>query len=366
MPLVEKRKRILVICPHPEGYVPGQRLKYEQYFNTWRENGYDVVVLSFMSVAMQNIVYKKGHLFEKIVGTLSGYWNRITGIFQIRDFDIVYIFLWVTPFGLPFFEWIYCKIARKMVYDIDDLVFLKNIKHENKILSSIKGKAKPIFLMKRANHVITCTPYLDEIAKKYNSNTTDISSTINTDTYIPVNKYNNNKTILLGWSGSHTTSRYLYLLAPVFKQLKDKVNFKLLVIGDREFHLDNIDIEAYAWSADKEIELLQRIDIGLYPLPLDEEWVKGKSGLKALQYMALGIPTIATDVGCNDRVISTGADGFLVKNEEEWVSVILTLIENPQERERVGNNARKKVEHLFSLNANKDTYLTILNTVAKN
>ncbi|MEI9806555.1 MAG: glycosyltransferase [Bacteroidota bacterium] len=90
------------------------------------------------------------------------------------------------------------------------------------------------------------------------------------------------------------------------KELKKEFEFKLLVMGDAGFSLEGINVEAHAWTEAKEIETLQRMDIGLYPLPLDEEWVYGKSGLKALQYMALGLPVIATAIGANFRVIKEG------------------------------------------------------------
>jgi glycosyltransferase involved in cell wall biosynthesis len=211
--------------------------------------------------------------------------------------------------------------------------------------------------------VITCTPYLDNVAKKYNTNTTDISSTINTDTYIPVNSYQNNHCLVLGWSGSHSTVQYLYLLKDVLIALRKQIEFKLLVVGDENFKIDGIETEAHNWTEAAEVPLLQRIDIGLYPLPLNEEWVLGKSGLKALQYMALGIPTIATNVGCNDRVIENNISGYLVNNNEQWLEKLHELMINPGLRKRIGLNARNRVEQKFSIKANAAKYLNIINSV---
>lgn len=364
MPLVEKRKRILVICPHPEGYVPGQRLKYEQYFESWRQNGYDITVSPFMSEKMQQIVYKKGHFIDKVLGTIDGYRRRFMDLFRIGKYDVAYIFLSVTPFGPPFAEWVFTKLAKKVIYDIDDLVFLKNVKHENRLLAALKGKRKPFFMMKKADHVISCTPYLDSIARQYNQHTTDISSTINTDTYIPVNTYSNDHVPVLGWSGSHSTIRYLYLLKDVLLELRKKTNFRLLVIGNEDFNIPGIECEAHAWSADTEIPLLQQIDIGLYPLPADDPWILGKSGLKALQYMGLGIPTVATRAGCNDRVIEDGINGFLVSTEQQWVEQLFNLISDTALRRTIGTNARKRVEEYYSIKANAPTYLNIIRSVA--
>lgn len=365
MQLERKNKRILVICPHPEGYVPGQRLKYEQYFEHWRSNGFEVEVSSFMSEKMQKIVYQKGHFFDKITGTIDGYFRKLGDLFRIGQYDAVYLFLWATPFGPPLMEWMICKLARTVVYDIDDLVFLKNINHENKFLALLKGKEKPIFMMKKADHVITCTPYLDGIAQRYNQHTTDISSTINTVAYVPVNHYRNDHELVIGWSGSHSTSQYLYLLSDVLLGLQEYVPFKLLVMGDASFHIPGLNIEAVAWKEEWEIATLQRMDIGVYPLPQNEEWVLGKSGLKALQYMALGIPTIASNVGCNDRVIENGKSGFLVADEQEWLQKLKTLFDQPELRKKIGQEARQRVEKYFSVTANAPRYLHILKEVMK-
>ena len=71
-----------------------------------------------------------------------------------------------------------------------------------------------------------------------------------------------------------------------------------------------------------EVQDLQEIDIGLYPLP-DEEWVLGKSGLRALQYMGLGIPIVTTKIGANSRIIQDGENGFLVSDQKEWKDRLL-------------------------------------------
>ena len=360
-----KRKKILVICPHPVGYAPGQRLKYEQYFDDWKANGYDITVSSFMSERMQRIVYRKGNFAEKIFWTFCGYVKRFFDLFRIRRYDLVYSFLWVTPFGPPVFEWMVAKLARKMVFDIDDLVYMKNERADKWYTRLFKGREKPIYLMKKADHVITCTPYLDNFVKQFNSNTTDISSTINTVTYVPVNKYENSGPITLGWSGSHSTARYLSLLHPVLKELKKEFDFKLLVMGEAGFTMEGIDVEAYPWTEEKEIATLQRMDIGLYPLPLDEEWVYGKSGLKALQYMALGLPVVATAIGANFRVIENEESGFLVTTHQEWMEKLKILIQNPGMRKSLGVKARDRVEKYYSIKANAPVYLNILNKVVE-
>ena len=356
-------KKIVIICPHPKGVAPGQRLKYEQYFESWRKNGYEVDIKPFMSYRFWNIVYKRGYFLEKIFWTCLSYLKRIKLIFSLKKYDLSYIFLWVTPFGSTLFERLYCKISKNVIYDIDDLVYHKDHKSEaNSFLAFLKGRKKPIYLMRHSNHVITCTPHLDSFVRKFNSNTTDISSTINTDLYIPANKYNNDSILTIGWSGSHSTSKYVYLLQEILLEISKKHIFKLLVIGDPLFNMEGINCEAIKWNEKSEVIDLQRIDIGIYPLP-NEEWVLGKSGLKALQYMSLGIPTIATAIGANHRVIEDGISGILVNSDSDWKKALVKYISNPDLRKKHGSNARKRVEAMYSVKANESVYLEVINKV---
>lgn len=357
-------KKLLIICPYPEDVAPSQRLKFEQYFNIFSEDGWEITVEPFIRPPFWRIIYKKGNSLLKAWYTLTSYLRRFMLLFGIKQYDVVYVHLWGTPFGPPFYEFLIKKFAKRMVYDIDDLVYLKNTKSKaHPLVTWIKGRKKPLFLMKNANHVITCTPYLDEFVRKYNHHTTDISSTVDTkDRYKVVNNYQNDKVVTIGWSGSLSTSKYFYLLAGVFKQLRKTHQFRLLVMGDPGVSIEGLDIEAIPWKEAYEMEKLRQFDIGVYPLP-DEEWVYGKSGLKAIQYMASGVPTVATAIGANYRVIQDGESGYLVKTNEEWIRALSLLIEDPGKRRTIGLNGRKRVEELFSIEANKSKYLQILNGV---
>jgi glycosyltransferase involved in cell wall biosynthesis len=131
-------------------------------------------------------------------------------------------------------------------------------------------------------------------------------------------------------------------------------------MGDENFSLEGVEVEALPWKECYEVEVISRFDAGVYPLP-DEEWVLGKSGLKALQYMAAGIPTVATGIGTIFRIIKNGENGFLVNTNEEWKDILSRLMNHQQLRECVGTKAAETVEKNYSINANKSVYLSILN-----
>lgn len=360
-------KTVLIVCPYPKDMAPSQRLKYEQYLDFLSKNHYHFEIQPFVSVKFSKIVNKKGFIVKKFIFSLGSYFRRLSHLFRIRQFDIIYIHLWVTPIGWPVFEFLYCLFAKKIIYDIDDLIFLKSTKNSaNRIVDVLKGRKKPLYLMKRADHVITCTPYLDSFVRKYNENTTDISSTVNTELYTPKTDYSlNNELLVIGWSGSHSTSKYLHLLDNVFHKLKERgLNYKLKVMGDENFAISGINYESIAWKRENEIDIIRGFDIGLYPLP-DTQWVMGKSSLKAIQYMSVGVPTIASALSTTDRVIDHKINGYLVKTEDDWVDAILTLSKDEHLRKTIGANAVEKIEKHFSVNANKETYLAIFNNVSK-
>jgi len=354
------KNKILFLAPYPIDNAPSQRLKYEQYYRHFEESGFEITTSSFVSLYFWNFIYKEGNTVLKIMYTLSGYITRVADLFRLRKYDIIYIHLWATPIGPPIFEWLVRKIAKKVIFDIDDMVYLGHSSSANRMWLKLKGKAKMIYLMKKADHVIVSSPQLYEFANNLNSNVSDISSTVDTSRFVPLDSKpsNANTKLIIGWTGTHSTSNYLHLLDNVLLKLAKEFDFKLLVIGDEDFFIEGIQTETIPWRLETEVSDLQRIDIGLYPLPFDE-WVYGKSGLKAITYMSIGISSVNTAVGTNLRVVEDGTTGFLVKTEEEWVEKIKLLAQDEQLRKSMGEAGRKLVEQKFSVNANKDLYTNV-------
>ena len=358
--------KILVICPFPVGVAAGQRLKYEQYFDSWEEEGYQVTVSPFMDQHLWDIAYKKGHFFSKILGTLRGYLIRSKDIFRLSSFDMVYVFMWVTPLGSSFYERLFHFFAKRLIYDIEDNILQETGNEINPIVKLIKSPFKTKFLIKNADHVITSTPALNNYCLNLNikKQCTYISSSIDTDNFIPVNKYSNNEIVTVGWTGTFSSKEYLDILRDVFINLSKRCDFKLRVIGNFEYDLPGVDLDVIKWSREREVEDLQGIDIGVYPLPFND-WVSGKSGLKAIQYMAFGLPTIATEVGHTPKIINHNKNGWLVKSKEEWIYALEKLIKNPTLRRQLGEEARATVLANFSKHVIKSKYLSILNSTLK-
>ena len=361
----EARKRLLVLCPFPYGVAAGQRLKYEQYFDDWRALGYDITISPFMDRAMWDIVYAPGNLAGKALGTVRGHLRRLRDFFRIPRYDLVYVFMWATPFGTPIMERLVRALAKHLVFDVEDNVVLdkaaSNQHLVNPITRFLKGPGKALYLIRKADHVVTSSPFLNEDCQKINERMacTYITSSIDTDRFQPATPYSNDRKVTIGWTGTFSSKVYLDLLAGVFQRLAERVDFRLRVIGNFDYELPGVDLEVVRWSAEQEVEQLQALDIGVYPLPIDD-WVLGKSGLKAIQYMAFGLPTVATEVGTTPRIIRDGENGLLVRTEAEWLDALERLVRDPALRRRLGEAARRDAVAKYSILAVAAEYRRVL------
>jgi glycosyltransferase involved in cell wall biosynthesis len=358
---------MLVLCPHPIGVAAGQRLKFEQYYDDWRSAGWDISVSPYMDMALWSVLHEHGHVTAKIVGALKGLLRRIADLPRIARADLVYCFMYVTPVGTTLFERLTRKLARRLVYDIEDNLLVGygvKIDFPNPLLRLLKGAGKAKFLIREADHVITSSPALAETCRTMNRDgaSTYISSSVDTDRFIPAPSREPGSMITIGWTGTFSTRVYLDLLRPVFQQLARRRKFRLRVIGNFDYELPGVDLEVIRWTAEREVEDLQAIDIGVYPLAL-VDWVSGKSGLKAIQYMAFGIPCVATNVGTTPRLIRDGENGLLVRTDDEWLAALERLIDDPALRRRLGDQARKDAVEKYSTRAVARDYRHVLASV---
>jgi glycosyltransferase involved in cell wall biosynthesis len=362
------KKRMLVICPYPEGTAAGQRLKYEQYFDDWRSVGWEVVPDPFMDLKLWARIYQRGHLAAKLLGVLRGYARRLRTLVRIPRYDLVYCFMYVSPVGPSLFERVARFLARRLVFDVEDNVILKPGNeaegHPNPFLRFIQGTGRTRFLVQTADHVITSSPSLNQLCLDMNRYRacTYVSSSLDADRFVPASPSSNDRLVTIGWTGTFSTRPYFDLLRSVFQQLAMERNFRLRVIGDFDYELPGVDLEVLRWSAEQEVQQLQGIDIGVYPLPFDD-WVGGKSGLKAIQYMMLGLPCVATDVGTTPLIIRHGENGLLVKSEAEWLDALRRLLDDPGLRRRLGERARGDAVSNYSVKAVAADYRRVLRSV---
>jgi L-malate glycosyltransferase len=359
------KKSVLILCPSPKGTAAAQRLKYEQYLHLLERDGYEFTISSFQSNHFWKIIHQPGYILAKVFWVIYGYIKRLYDIFRSPFYDVVFVTIYVTPLGAPIYERLLFWFNKNVVYDLDDMMFLPTA-NSSWLKNKLKGKKKPIVLMTKAKYVIVCTPKLEEIALGLNKykNVVDISSTFNTERFVPVKEYSKKETTTIGWTGTHSTLAYLQLLENVLQQVAKKRNIKLLVICNKEYKLEGVNVEYRQWTEANEVSDLHDMEIGVYPIA-ENEWSLGKSSLKALTYMSIGIPAVATAYGTNFRIIENGISGILVNTDEEWINKLIELIDDVNLRKKIGENGRKRIVEHFSVQANYPKYLKAFETTIK-
>ncbi len=352
--------RILVLCPYPQGVAAAQRLKYEQYLDDWRAAGFEVTVSSFMDRAMWETVHKSGNILAKVGGTLRGHVRRLRDFTRIGRYDLVYVVMWVTPLGTSWSERLVRRRAKRLIYDIEDNLLVGNGgRHSLRQRMKSSGKAK--FLLERADHVITASPFMIDRYRAINaqSNVTLIYPSIDTETFVPRAAPPQHAAPVIGWTGTFSSKPYLDQLRPVFQELARRISFRLIVIGNFSYALPGVDLEVLTWSSEEEVSQMQRLDIGVYPLP-DDDWVLGKAGLKVIQYMAFGLCSVSSAIGTATRQVTDGENGFLVSTQAEWLKLLERLCRDPAERSRIGRAARQEAVTRYSRQATSRQYRAVI------
>ncbi len=352
-------RTLVVLCPYPEGRAPSQRLKYEQYFDDWRAAGWQVDVRPFWDEAAWSRLYRPGGRGLKALDLARGLARRRSDLRAALEADLVWVHLWAVPLGPPRLERRIHAAGVPLVYDIDDLVHLPHASRANAFMRRLRGGDKVLELMAMADEVVVCTEHLAGLARTHNARVTSISSTIDTDAYVPRPHRDATRGVVVGWSGSHSTSPYLHLLDDVLRELQRTEGIVVRVIGDAAFRIPGMEVRASEWKPETEVADLSEIDVGVYPLP-DEEWVLGKSGLKALQYMALEIPPVVEAVGTNLEIVRDGENGLVARTPEEWLQTLRRLVRDPSLRRRLGAAARRTVVDRYSVRANAPRYREVL------
>jgi glycosyltransferase involved in cell wall biosynthesis len=360
--------RLLAIVPSIYDTSPGQRYRIEQWEPLLRKSGVEITYAPFESDELHALLYKSGNIGRKLSLVAEGIFRRISTLKSVKDYDVVYVFREAALLGPAFFErWIY-RSGVPMVFDFDDAVFVSYRSPTNGYLSYLKFASKVKSICRMSAHVMAGNPYLAEYARAVNENVTVVPTTIDTDKYTVRNKADQSAipTIgpTIGWTGSFSTVQHLDTLRPALQKLAQQAKFRLRVIGTPTYKLEGLDVEAMPWRAATELRDLEAIDIGVMPLP-DDAWSKGKCGLKALQFMALGIPTVCSPVGVNTDIIQDGENGFLASSEEEWVEKLGQLLNSRELRERLGNAGRQTVEQNYSATVQAPRVFELLRSVVR-
>jgi len=353
--------RVLFVAAHRLNRAPSQRFRFEQYLDHLRSEGVECVLSPLLSADDDRLFYRDSGLLTKVAVLARAAVRRARDVRRAREFDAVFIQREAFFGGWPVFERAFKRTGTPLVLDFDDAIWLLDVSEANRRYGWLKRPQKTAEIAALADVVIAGNSFLLDYARAHNPSVRLIPTTIDTESYRRSAPPRRGPGVCVGWTGSTTTIKHFHRSVPALARLKaewgDRVRFR--VIGDGSYRNEALGIQGEPWNPDTEIESLCTMDIGIMPLP-DDEWSRGKCGLKGLQFMALDIPVVMENLGANRDIVTDGVDGFLASGDEEWLSKVSSLVASPELRERLGAAGRKTVQSRFSVNSQKAAYLEVL------
>lgn len=269
--------------------------------------------------------------------------KRVWDLVMLGRPDLVVIEGQLFPYCPPWSERLLKWLDHKLVFEYDDAIYLTRF-HRRKIPS----------LMLLSSAVVVGNNVLATHAKQFAPNVTVIPTVLDTDRFIPLRFSGNGdrrgsmQPLTIVWIGLAYNFPYLDVLAPVLQRLQLEFLARFRVVSSHPPRLAGVDVEFVPWALRTEVDSLQDCHIGVMPLP-DTEWARAKCGLKLLQYMSVGMATVASAVGANREIITSGENGFLASAPNEWSDHLVRLCHDVELRTRLGEAGRRTVEERFAL-----------------
>ncbi len=345
------KKRILLL---PGAYnSPASRFRIWQFVKPLRDLGYDVTVrVPYPDRENKN---RHGRLVRlplrvcSVLRILTGWWitrdaHQFSTVITNRDI--------IPELRITFLEKHIIRKGGKLIFDFDDAIHLGA--RQDKLRKFLPGCAA----------ITAGNPMLRAYGLSLNDRTMLLPTVVNTKYYTPAHKPTH-KVIRIGWSGSASTNKHcLPLLKEPITALAKQLEFEFVVISNDDPRIDWVGVryQFIQWKAEEEVEQLQSFDIGLMPLN-DSEFERGKCGLKAIQYMALGIPALVSPVGVNAEIVKHGSTGFHCVTEKDWLNYLLRVSGDHALRADMGSKSRHRVEIHYSVAYAMTVWKAVLGTI---
>ena len=340
-------------------YTPTQastRVRFIQFIPALSAAGFQI---DLQHILEDESVNSHSSLFKIISSRIFSLFRVMRQIKNIKQPALLHIHIELFPWIPYFIENSYMRLVgiKKYSIELDDAWFHRYEDH-NSILARYLLGNKINKLMKNASVVIAGNQYIADRAIEVGSRIIEVIPTVvDTDKYL-LNKNNSNTNIkfhsstkpVIGWIGSPSTTKFLCAIKNVINHIHNNNIATFVAIGADANQLEDIAITAIPWSQSDELEKINAFDIGIMPLN-DSLFERGKCGYKIIQYMACGLPVVASPVGVNSSIIIHGKSGFLATSEAEWIEYLSILCSDPDLRSRLGHIGLQRATDNYSLNA---------------
>jgi len=282
-----------------------------------------------------------------------------------HDADLIWVYAELFPWLPANGERLAFRPGLPVVYDMDDAFFVPYDENPRATMRrTLGGKLRPLI---RGASACTCgNAHLAEYARPLCPRTLIVPTVVDTDRYVPVER-RSDPVPTIGWIGSPSTWPQLAPLLPLLSELsgEGRARIKVIGAGAKAAATSVPGMNVVPWSEATEIGDVQAMDIGIMPLT-DDLFVRGKSGYKLIQYMACGLPVIASPIGVNREIVHHGVNGFLAGSPDEWRSALDQLLGDSDLRRRMGAAGRRRAVERYSLASQAPRLIELFRLVVGN
>jgi len=343
--------RVLALAPYA-ALAAATRYRLSQLKAPLAVHGIHLEVRPFLSNEEMAHLYTRG-VARKAAAVTRGLARRARDLYDWRRFDVVLVQREAMLVGPPIVEWLLSAIAsRPLVLDIDDPVWLPEQTQFSAALSKLRRwPGKIAWLLSHAKLVTCGSGALVTHVRSLGLQARLVPNGIDVERLRPAA---NHKEIdglpTVGWIGSHSTYPYLESLFPALEAARRRSPFRLLIIGSgrQSASVAGMPTEVRRFDLEREAEDFASLDVGLYPLA-DDPWARGKSGLKALQYLAVGVPYVASPVGVVADIGIPGTTHLEATSDEQWEHALTCLLRDPALRATMGAAGRRYAESNYTV-----------------
>lgn len=294
------------------------------------------------------LVHKYTHGRAALGHVLRAFGRRLRDVLTLPRGAVVVVEYELLPFFPALLErWLVWRGCR-LVVDYDDALFHQYDQHANPWVRRLLG-GKIATMMRLADTVVAGNAYLADYARRAGAKRVEVIPTVIDLVRYPAKPLAPDSAVFtIGWIGSPSTARYLRDIAPALAEVCKGGRARVRLIGSGPVDLPGVPVEVLPWREETEVDEMRRFDVGIMPLP-DEPWARGKCGFKLIQYMACGLPVVASPVGVNAEIVEPGVNGLLASTIAEWVQALEALRADVELRQRLGQAGRKRVEERYCL-----------------
>src|SRR5262245_28952324 len=237
-----KELRVLAVVPSPRDVSPGQRYRIEQWEPHLRREGVLVDYAPFLAPEGTGVLQSRGRVLGKALLLLRGAAARLRLAQRAAAYDVVYLFRESAHIGPALLERALAARGRPFVFDYDDAVWVRYVSPTNSYFSFLRLPGKTATACRLAARVMAGNAFLAAYARRYNEQVTVVPTTIDTEAYRPLPPRAPALPVV-GWTGSHSTARYLDMLKPVLARLRRRVPFRMVVVGASGFAAEGVEVE---------------------------------------------------------------------------------------------------------------------------